>query len=85
VNRLASRALSARTGKIEAPGKSEAAKECSMFEDQSGWMWLLLNVIAVAILGAAIIYGTMQWRKRRKSRGLQQARDNATDRLYHKQ
>lgn len=56
-----------------------------MFEDQSGWMWLLLNVIAVAILGAAIIYGTMQWRKRRKSRGLQQARDNATDRLYHKQ
>jgi uncharacterized membrane protein len=55
-----------------------------MFEDQSGWLWLLINVIAVVILAAAIIYGTTHWRKRR-SRALNQARDNATDRLYHKQ
>ena len=55
-----------------------------MFEDQSGWMWFLINVIAVTILGGAIIYGTMHWRRRR-SRALNQARDNATDRLYHKQ
>jgi flagellar basal body-associated protein FliL len=55
-----------------------------MFEDQSGWLWLLINVIAVVILAAAIIYGTMHWRKHR-SRALNQARDNATDRLYHKQ
>jgi hypothetical protein len=56
-----------------------------MFEDYGGWMWFLIDVIAVAILAAAIIYGTIQWRNRRRSRALNQARDNATDRLYHKQ
>jgi len=55
-----------------------------MFEDYGGWMWFLIDVIAVAILAAAIIYGSMHWRKRR-SRALNQARDDATDRLYHKQ
>lgn len=54
-----------------------------MFEDYGGWMGFLINVIAVAILAAAIIYGTMHWRRRR-SRALNQARNDATDRLYHR-
>jgi hypothetical protein len=54
-----------------------------MFEDYGGWMWFLIDVIAVAILAAALIYGTMHWRRRR-SRALNQVRDDATDRLYHR-
>jgi hypothetical protein len=53
-----------------------------MFQDHGGWLWLLIDVVAVAILAAAIIYGTTHWRKRRRSRMLNQARDDATDRLY---
>jgi hypothetical protein len=56
-----------------------------MFQDHGGWLWFLMDVIAVAILAAAIIYGTKQWRERRRSRALDQVRDDATDRLYHKQ
>ena len=55
-----------------------------MFQDHGGWLWFLMDVIAVAILAAALIYGVSHWRKRR-SRALNQARDSATDRLYHKQ
>jgi hypothetical protein len=43
----------------------------------------LIDVVAVAILAAAMIYGISHWRKRR-SRVLDEVRDNATDRLYHK-
>ena len=50
-------------------------------DDASGWMWFIINVLFVAALGAAMIYGTMMWRKRR-SRGMQQVRDEKTRELY---
>jgi len=39
----------------------------------------------VAILAGALIYGIGMWRQRRRDRTTEQARDEATDRLYHKQ
>jgi uncharacterized iron-regulated membrane protein len=52
-------------------------------EDASGWMWVIVYVIFVAALAAALIYGSMTWRKRR-SRGMEQIRDDKTRELYGK-
>jgi hypothetical protein len=52
-------------------------------DDAGGWMWFIIDVIFVAALAAALIYGTVMWRRRR-SRGMQQIRDEATRELYGK-
>jgi hypothetical protein len=52
-------------------------------EDASGWMWFIVDVLFVLALAAALIYGTMMWRKRR-SRGMEQIRDDKTRELYSK-
>jgi len=51
--------------------------------DYGGWMWLIIDVVMVAILAAALIYGIGMWRQRRRDRITEQMRDDATDRLYH--
>jgi hypothetical protein len=53
-------------------------------EDASGWMWLIIDVVFVAALAAALIYGTIAWRRRR-SRGMQEIRDDKTRELYGRQ
>ena len=53
--------------------------------DYGGWMWLIIDVVMVAILAAALIYGIAMWRQRRRDRITEQMRDDATDRLYHEQ
>jgi hypothetical protein len=53
--------------------------------DYGGWMWLLIDVVLVAILAAALVYGIGMWRRRSRNRTTQDIRDEATDRLYHKQ
>jgi hypothetical protein len=53
-----------------------------MSGEAGGWMWLLLDVAAVAVLGVALAYGVMVWRKRR-SPAAEAARDRATRNLYH--
>ena len=50
--------------------------------DAGGWLWLLIDVALVAILGAALVYGVAMWRKRRSATA-EQVRDNATRELYH--
>jgi hypothetical protein len=50
-----------------------------------GYLWALIDVIGVAVLAAALIYGIMRWRNRPKSPGVQVARDRATDRIYEQQ
>jgi flagellar biosynthesis/type III secretory pathway M-ring protein FliF/YscJ len=50
--------------------------------DVSGWLWLVIDVIFVIALALALIYGTMQWRARRRSPAARQASENATRRLY---
>lgn len=52
--------------------------------DAGGWMWRLIDVVFLAVLAAALIYGIVQWRNRSKSRRAQQRRDDATRRLFEK-
>ena len=51
--------------------------------DLGGPWWLLIDVVAVAILAGAIAYGVMSWRKRR-SAAAESVRDAATKELYSK-
>ena len=53
--------------------------------DYGGWMWFLIDVGLVAILAAALIDGIGMWRRRYRNSTTQEIRDEATDRLYHKQ
>jgi hypothetical protein len=48
----------------------------------SGWLWLLIDVALVAVLGAAMIYGIMKWRHRRQDPAMEKVRDDVTRRLY---
>ncbi len=50
-----------------------------------GWLWIVIDVVAVAVLGAAIAYAAMQWRHRRKDAAAQIARDRATRELYRQE
>jgi hypothetical protein len=52
-----------------------------MSGEAGGWMWLLLDVIAVVVLGGALAYGVMAWRRRRVA---DRVRDRATENLYHR-
>ena len=52
-----------------------------MTGEQSGWLWLLIDVGAVALLGLALAYGMLHWRKGRSRRDVA-AGDEATRRLY---
>ena len=58
--------------------------EDRMTGDTGGWLWILVDVIAVVLLAGALAYGAMRWR-RRKNPTLDKIRDDATDRLYDKQ
>ena len=48
----------------------------------SGSLWLLIDVALVALLAAAMIYGIMKWRHRRRDPAMERARDDATRRVY---
>ena len=50
-----------------------------------GWLWLVIDVAMVALLGAALIYGTAKWRQRRRDHARQQLRDRETRRMYRKE
>jgi mannose/fructose/N-acetylgalactosamine-specific phosphotransferase system component IIC len=51
--------------------------------DFSGPWWLVVDLIAVAILGTAMAYGVISWRKRR-SASEERRREAATKELYTK-
>ena len=53
--------------------------------DYGGWMWLIIDVVMVAILAGALLYGITMWRHRYRDRATQQVRDEATERLYRQQ
>ena len=54
----------------------------AMAEGASGVFWLLMNVVLVAILGAALVYGVVMWSRRSKSPASQKIRDEGTERVY---
>jgi hypothetical protein len=60
------------------PGKGEC-----MFSEMSGWLWFVIDVGFVAVLGAALAYGIMH--ARRLSARKRQQRDAATRNLYQRQ
>jgi hypothetical protein len=49
-----------------------------------GWLWFMLDVIGVAILAAALIYGMAMWRRRPKSRAAERAREEAVRENYRR-
>jgi hypothetical protein len=51
--------------------------------DWGGWMWFVIDVLAVAVLGGAIAYGTSMWRHRSLDPEIQRKSDEATRELYH--
>jgi len=51
--------------------------------DWGGWMWFVIDVLAVAVLGGAIIYGTSMWRHRSRDPEVERRSDEATRDLYH--
>ena len=52
--------------------------------DYGGWMWLLIDVVFLAVLAAGLIYGIGMWRKRYRDPATEEVRDEATKELYRK-
>ena len=50
-----------------------------------GYMWLIIDVILVIALGAAILWGTHQWRQRRRERGTDRRSEEAVRRVYREE
>jgi hypothetical protein len=50
--------------------------------DLGGYLWLIITVGFFAVLAGAMIYGTLQWRHRRKDRLAKEAEKKAVDRAY---
>jgi hypothetical protein len=50
--------------------------------DLGGWMWLIIDVLLVAVLGGAIVYGIVMWRRRYRDPTTQRIRDEATREAY---
>jgi hypothetical protein len=47
-----------------------------------GYMWLIIDVIAVAALAGALIYARAQWKSRRRDPAAEKAAERATRELY---
>jgi len=56
-----------------------------MDSDASGWLWLAINFVMPILLLAAIIYGTVQWRKRSRRPALEEMRDQKTRENYREE
>jgi len=52
--------------------------------DFGGISWVAIDIIAVVILAAALIWGTMQWNKAKKDPELTRAREEGTRRNYER-
>jgi hypothetical protein len=53
--------------------------------DYGGWMWLVIDVMLVAVLAGGLIYGIAMWRRRYRDPATREIRDEATERLYHRE
>ena len=51
--------------------------------DWGGWMWFVIDVLAVAVLGGTIAYATSMWRRRSRDPEIERRSDEATRDLYH--
>ena len=51
-------------------------------ESIGGYMWLIIDVLLVAALAGAILWGTHQWRHKRRDRAAREAENRAVKRVY---
>ena len=50
--------------------------------DAGGWLWLIIDVVLVAILAAALIYGSVMWRRWRQNPTQAIEREQRTRELF---
>jgi flagellar basal body-associated protein FliL len=55
-----------------------------MMEETSGWLWIIIDVLAVLVLAGALIYATMMWRQRRKDYRTKHAQEEVTREHYRR-
>jgi hypothetical protein len=53
-------------------------------DDPSGWLMLIMEVGGFVILTAALIYGIVMWRNRRKDWATRQEREEVTRENYRR-
>jgi len=56
-----------------------------MDTEVGGLLWLIVDVVFVAVLGALIVYGVYQWRRRPRDAATREVSDNAVRREYHRE
>jgi hypothetical protein len=66
---------------MTTPCQEDAMLQASY--DWGGWMWVIIDIVAVVILGAAIIAGTIMWGKRPRDAETRRKSEEATRELYH--
>jgi flagellar basal body-associated protein FliL len=52
--------------------------------DLGGVLWLIIDVVAVAALGAAIAYSAWMWRHRRKTASQRRLTEEAVREIYQR-
>ena len=52
-----------------------------MVTDSGSWLWLVIDVVFVVLLAGSLIYGTMMYQSRRRTRATEQA----TRQLYRRE
>lgn len=50
-----------------------------------GWLWGILDVLGFVVLAAALVYGTMMWRNRRKDPAMKAAQNEVTHENYQQE
>jgi hypothetical protein len=50
--------------------------------DLGAFLWVVIDVVFVAALAAALVYGVLQWRRRRQDGIAKEAEEKAVDRAY---
>ena len=50
-----------------------------------GYMWLIIDVLLVAALAVAILWGTHQWRRKRRDRAAGDSGKQAVERVYREE
>lgn len=54
-----------------------------MFTDQGGWLWLVIDVLAVVVFAGALACGISAWRKKRSDPATERRSREATKEMYH--
>lgn len=50
-----------------------------------GWLWAILDILGFVVLAAALVYGIVLWRNRRKDPAMKAAQDEVTHENYRQE